>query len=101
MAKVSVIYRNEKRKRMASARAGRRAELKARVKDTSLSLDERMEARDALNKLPRNSSAVRLRNRCSITGRPRGNYRKFNVCRNIFREMASNGQLPGVTKSSW
>lgn len=101
MAKVSVIYRNEKRKRMVSGRADRRAELKARVKDTSLSLNERMEARDELNKMPRNSSPVRVRNRCAITGRSRGNYRKFNICRNIFREMASNGQLPGVTKSSW
>lgn len=101
MAKVSVIYRNEKRKRMVSARADRRNELKAQVKDMSLSMDERMIARDELNKLPRNSSPVRVRNRCALTGRGRGNYRKFNICRNMFREMASNGQLPGITKSSW
>ena len=101
MAKVSVIYRNEKRKRLVSARVAQRAELKSKVKDTSLSIDDRMQARDALNKLPRNSSRVRLRNRCAMTGRGRGNYRKFNLCRNVFRDMASNGQLPGVTKSSW
>ena len=101
MAKVSVIYRNEKRKRMAKTKASKRVELKDKIKNTSLSLDDRLAARDSLNKLPRNSSPVRLRNRCAITGRGRGNYRKFNLCRNIFRDMASNGQLPGVTKSSW
>lgn len=101
MAKVSVIYRNEKRKRMVATQADRREELKARVKDTSLSWDERMTARDDLNKMSPNSSAVRVRNRCALTGRPRGNYRKFKICRNVFREMASHGQLPGVTKSSW
>lgn len=101
MAKVSVIYRNEKRKRMVATQVERREELKVRVKDSSLSWDERMAARDDLNKMSRNSSAVRVRNRCALTGRPRGNYRKFNICRNAFREMASHGQLPGVTKSSW
>lgn len=101
MAKVSVIYRNEKRKRLVEANTKIRSELKSKVIDSSLSLDERMQARDALNKLSKNTSAVRLRNRCSITGRGRGNYRKFKICRNIFREMASNGHLPGVTKSSW
>lgn len=101
MAKVSVIYRNNKRIRMADTQAEKRAELKARVKDANLSWDERMAARDALNKLSVNGSSVRIRNRCAVTGRGRGNYRKFNICRNVFREMASSGQLPGVTKSSW
>jgi small subunit ribosomal protein S14 len=101
MAKRCSIFRNDKRKRMAANQAERRAELKAKVVDASLSWDERMTARDALNALPRNGSAIRVRNRCMITGRPRGNYRKFNICRNMFRDMASKGDLPGVIKSSW
>ncbi len=101
MSKISVINRNEKRKRMVANKVGIRAELKAKVIDQALSWDERMIARDELNKLSRNSSEVRVRNRCMITGRPRGNYRKFKICRNVFREMASFGDLPGVTKSSW
>ena len=101
MAKVGVINRNERRKRLVANKAEVRAELKAKIIDESLSWDERMSARDALNKLPKDSSSIRVRNRCSITGRGRGNYRKFKICRNVFREMASYGQLPGVTKSSW
>ena len=101
MAKVGVINRNERRKRLVANKAEIRAELKAKIIDESLSWDERMDARDALNKLPKDSSKVRVRNRCSITGRGRGNYRKFQICRNVFREMASHGKLPGVTKSSW
>lgn len=101
MAKVSVVNRNEKRKRMVAVQAEKRAALKAKVIDTNLSWSERMQARDDLNKLPRNSCAIRVRNRCALTGRGRGNYRKFKICRNVFREMASHGQLPGVTKSSW
>ncbi|MBA43317.1 MAG: 30S ribosomal protein S14 [Magnetococcales bacterium] len=101
MAKVGVINRNERRKRLVENKADLRAELKAKIIDESLSWDERMDARDALNKLPKDSSSVRVRNRCSITGRGRGNYRKFKICRNVFREMASYGKLPGVTKSSW
>lgn len=101
MAKVGVINRNERRKRLVANKAEVRAELKAKIINESLSWDERMSARDALNKLPKDSSSIRVRNRCSITGRGRGNYRKFKICRNVFREMASYGQLPGVTKSSW
>ena len=101
MAKISAIWRNEKRKRLTANQADKRAELKAKVIDASLSFAERMEARDALNKLPRNGSAVRVRNRCSMTGRPRGYHRKYGISRNLVREMASDGKLPGVTKSSW
>jgi len=101
MAKIGVINRNENRKRLVTNKAATRAELKAKIIDESLSWEERMGARDALNKLPRDSSKVRVRNRCAITGRGRGNYRKFKICRNVFREMASHGDLPGVTKSSW
>lgn len=101
MAKVGVINRNEKRKRLVANKADVRAELKAKIINEDLPWDERMAARDALNKLPKNSCSVRVRNRCAITGRGRGNYRKFKICRNVFREMASHGDLPGVTKSSW
>lgn len=101
MAKIGVINRNENRKRLVANKAELRAELKAKIINESLSWDERMSARDALNKLPKDSCKVRVRNRCAITGRGRGNYRKFKICRNVFREMASHGDLPGVTKSSW
>ena len=101
MAKVCSIHRQLKRERMQSRDENKRAELKAKVTNTSLSFEERMAARDALNKLPTNGAKIRLRNRCQLTGRPRGVYRDFGLCRNKFREMASAGELPGVTKSSW
>jgi small subunit ribosomal protein S14 len=81
--------------------ATRRAELKARAIDPGLSPDERAEARQALQALPRNSSPVRLKNRCAVTGRPRAFLRKFQLSRLVFRERALNGEIPGVTKSSW
>tara|TARA_R110000868_G_scaffold262401_1_gene520840 strand:- start:11208 stop:11513 length:306 start_codon:yes stop_codon:yes gene_type:complete len=101
MAKVSFVNRQHKRERLVKNKVTVRAELKAKIIDESLDFSERMEARDALNKLSPNSSKIRLRNRCSLTGRPRGVYRKFQLCRITFREMASAGLLPGVTKSSW
>jgi len=101
MAKVSFKNRQTKREAMVSRDAEKRATLKAKITDMSLSFEERMTARDALNKLPKNGAKIRLRNRCAITGRPRGVYRKFQLCRITFREMASAGKLPGVTKSSW
>lgn len=101
MAKKSVIYRNRKRQRMADNQATRREELKAIVANEELEFDERMAARDKLNKLPRNGCSVRVRRRCALTGRGRGVYRKFEICRIKFRDMASAGELPGVTKSSW
>jgi small subunit ribosomal protein S14 len=89
MSKVSIIARNEKRKRLVEKYAEKRAALK--------------EAGDheGLQKLPRNSAPTRLRNRCSVTGRGRGVYRKFGICRNVFRQLASEGKIPGIRKASW
>ncbi len=101
MAKTCTVNRNEERKRLVANHAEKRAKLKAIIIDESLPFETRMEARDALNALPRDGSAIRIRLRCALTGRSRGNYRKFQLCRNKFREMASRGELPGVTKSSW
>lgn len=101
MAKKSVIERNRKRQRMARKYAAKRAQLKAMAEDRSLAMDERFQARLKLAKLPRNSSAVRVGNRCEITGRPRGTYRKFRMSRITLRELASLGQIPGMVKSSW
>lgn len=101
MAKVGFVNRQTKRERMTKNDAAKRAELKAKIINEDLDFEERMEARNTLNKMRTNGSKIRLRNRCSITGRPRGVYRKFQLCRITFREMASDGKLPGVTKSSW
>lgn len=101
MAKIGVKYRNVKRQRMVNRDAHKRAELKKIVGDPNVDYDTKMAARDKLNKLPKNSCPVRLVSRCVITGRPHAVYRKFKICRNMFREMASRGDLPGVTKSSW
>jgi small subunit ribosomal protein S14 len=101
MAKKSVVERNRKRERLAAKYASRRATLKAQAKDASLSLEERFEARLKLAELPRNASPVRQRLRCALSGRPRGNYRKFKVSRIALRDLASTGQIPGMVKSSW
>lgn len=101
MAKVGTAFRNLKRENMVARDADKRAALKAKIVDESLDFEERMAARDALNKLPANGAKIRLKNRCQLTGRPRGVYRKFKLSRIKFREMASAGKLPGVTKSSW
>ena len=101
MAKKSVTNRQSKREKLVAKYAAKRAELKRRAKDPKCSPEERMLAREALAKLPRNSSPVRLRSRCIVTGRGRGVYRKFGISRIVFRDMAHNGQLPGVTKASW
>lgn len=101
MAKVSSVQKQLKRERMVKLKAPKRQALKARSADLSLTEEERQEARVALNKMPRDSSPVRLRRRCALTGRARGNYRKFKISRLCFREMASNGLIPGITKSSW
>jgi len=101
MAKRSIIHRNVKRRGLVEKYAARRQELKRRVVDASLGEDERSAARIALNKLPRDSSPSRLRNRCNLTGRPRGYYRKFGLCRNKLREAAMRGDVPGLTKASW
>ena len=101
MAKKSAIEKNAKRQRLAKRYANKRAELKAIVKDKSLPPEERFAAQLKLAELPRNSAAVRVRNRCEISGRPRGYYRKFKMSRIALRELGSQGQIPGLVKSSW
>ena len=101
MAKKSMIARDVKRRKAATRYAGRRAELKARIGNTQLSDEERHEAQIALQKLPRNASPSRVRNRCQLTGRPRGYYRKFGLSRNKLREVMMRGEVPGVVKASW
>lgn len=101
MAKLALINREEKRRKLAAKYAAKRAELIATIKDTKLSDEERMIARLKLQQLPRNSSPVRGRNRCELTGRPRGVFRKFGLCRNKIRDLVFRGEVPGVTKASW
>lgn len=101
MAKLALINREEKRRRAVKKFAVKRAELQSIVDDASRSDEDRYNARLALQGLPRDSSPVRLRNRCQITGRPRGVFRKFGLCRNKIRELAMNGEIPGVVKASW
>lgn len=101
MAKASAVERDLKRRRMAKKYANKRAELKAIIKDKDVSMEERFQAVLQLSELPKNSAKERIRNRCALTGRPRANYRKFNLCRVALRDLASKGELPGVTKSSW
>lgn len=101
MAKKSSIAKQKKREVLVKLKWDKRQALKKKILDSSLSEEEKEFARHALNKLSPNSSPVRLRNRCQLTGRPRGYYRKFKVSRLCFREMASNGEIPGVTKASW
>ena len=101
MAKKAMIERNRKRERMAARYASKREELKRIIKNPDTPDEEFYEAQRKLTKLPRNSSQVRLRNRCSVTGRPRAYLRKYGVSRLTFRELASSGKVPGVTKSSW
>lgn len=101
MAKKSVVERNKKRERLVVKFAAKRAALKAITKDVSLSAEERFEAQLKLAQLPRNSSKVRVRLRCEISGRGRSNYRKFRMSRIALRELASHGKIPGMVKSSW
>lgn len=101
MAKTSSIERNLKRERLAKKYAVKRALLKAQAKDESLSMEERFQAHLKLAELPRNSAPNRIRLRCGLTGRPRGNYRKFKLSRIALRDLASMGKIPGVVKSSW
>jgi small subunit ribosomal protein S14 len=101
MAKKSKINRNEHRKLVVAKYAARRAVLKATIKNHSTPPAERELAMQALRKLPRDSSPTRVRNRCVVTGRPRGFYRKFGISRIALRELAHRGELPGVTKASW
>jgi len=101
MAKLALINREEKRAKLVAKFAAKRAALKAQIKDSSLSEEERMSARLKLQQLPRNANPTRQRNRCSLTGRPRGVFRKFGLCRNKLREVAFRGEVPGMTKASW
>lgn len=101
MAKKSMVLRDVKRKRLVAKYAQRRAELKARIADLKGSDEDRAEAQRQLQKLPRDSNPVRVRNRCDITGRSRGFYRKFGLGRHKLREMMMRGEVPGVHKASW
>jgi small subunit ribosomal protein S14 len=101
MAKLALINREEKRRKTVAKFAARRAELLAIINDAKRSDEDRAEARAKFQALPRNASPVRLRNRCRITGRPRGVFRKFGLGRNKLREIAMRGEIPGVIKASW
>jgi small subunit ribosomal protein S14 len=101
MSKKSAIERDKKRTRLATRYAGRRATLKAIAKDEDSSPEERFNARLKLAAIPRNSAPNRQRLRCALSGRPRGNYRKFKLSRIALRELALSGQIPGMVKSSW
>lgn len=101
MAKQCMINREIKRAKMVEKYATKRAKLKKQIVDMSLSFDERQDAAKKFHALPRNSSAVRMRNRCEITGRPHGYYRKFGLSRNKLREHAMAGDIPGLVMASW
>ena len=101
MAKLALINREEKRRKMVAQYAQKRAALEAVFNNVSLTDEERYEARLKYQALPRNASPSRLRNRCALTGRPRGVFRKFGLCRHKIRELAFNGEIPGVVKASW
>ncbi len=101
MAKTSSIEKNKRRRKMVAKFANKRAELKKVAKDDSLSLEERFQARLKLAELPRNSAAVRVRNRCEVTGRPRAVYRKLKISRIALRDLGATGMIPGLVKSSW
>ncbi|MCL6556010.1 MAG: 30S ribosomal protein S14 [Burkholderiales bacterium] len=101
MAKLALKNRELKRRKLVAKYAAKRAELFAIINNAKASDEERYEARMKLQQLPRNASPVRLRNRCALTGRPRGYFRKFGLSRNKIREFALSGQIPGVIKASW
>ncbi len=101
MAKLSLKNREDKRAKLVAKFAAKRAQLVAVIDDTKLSDEERMDARLKLQQLPRNANPTRQRNRCALTGRPRGVFRKFGLCRNKLREAAMRGEVPGMIKASW
>lgn len=101
MAKKSAIEKQKRRERLVNLKWAKRQELRNKIYNMNLNEEEREQARVALNKMPRDSSPIRLRNRCQMTGRPRGYLRKFKLSRLTFRELASMGMIPGMTKSSW
>src|SRR5262245_48622812 len=101
MAKQSSVNKNNRRKKLVAQYAAKRKKLKALAADLKKPAEERFAAHLQLARLPRNSSATRVRNRCELTGRTRGYYRKLRLCRNMLRELASQGMIPGMVKSSW
>ena len=101
MAKKSKIMHNIKRKRLVATYAKKRKDLLSKIKDPNLSYEEKQMYRLKLEKLPKNSNPIRVRNRCNLTGRPRSYYRRFGLSRISLREMASQGLIPGITKASW
>jgi small subunit ribosomal protein S14 len=101
MAKKSQVNRNGKRERMAARDKGKRGALKAIMMDRTLPVEDRFNASLKLAELPRNGAQGRIRLRCALTGRGRGNYRKFKLCRIALRDLASSGQIPGMVKASW
>ncbi len=101
MAKLSSINKNERRKKLVQKYASKYEKLKSIADDETRDETERLIARLKMAEIPRNGNPTRVRNRCELTGRPRGNYRKFKLSRNMLRELANSGQLPGVTKASW
>lgn len=101
MAKKSMIEKNNRRRKMSKQKDATRSALKALIMNKETSIEERFEAVMKLAQMPRNSSKVRIKNRCELSGRPRGFYRKFKLSRIALRELASSGQIPGVIKSSW
>ena len=101
MAKKSAIDKNKKRMYMVDLHKEKRGVLKKTIRDKTVSQEDRFKAVLKLAALPKNGSKIRVRNRCEVTGRPRGNYRKFAMSRIAFRDLASSGQLPGITKASW
>ena len=101
MAKLSQVLRDEKRKKLIAKYAEKRAELRKRLNDATVSVEEKFQIQEEFAKLPRNSCPTRLNRRCKVSGRSRAYYRKFGVSRIAFRELALKGQLPGVRKSSW
>ncbi len=101
MAKKSAVEKNNTRRKLVQQQAGRRGRLKAIAMDRSLPIEERFAAQLKMQQLPRNGAKERVRNRCELTGRPRGVYRKFKLSRIALRDLGSTGQIPGVVKSSW
>ncbi len=101
MAKVSAVEKNKKRERLVAKFATKRAALKAIIENRELPIEERFKAQLQLSSLPRNSAKTRIRNRCLVSGRPRGFYRKLNMSRIALRELGSQGKIPGLVKSSW
>jgi len=101
MAKVSAFTKNKRRERIVKNQAKRRAELKAIIMNRELPMEERFKAQLKLNELPRDGSKIRVRNRCEVSGRPRGYYRKMRMSRIALRELGNYGQIPGLVKSSW